>query len=70
MLRDDIANNSLERQARILLLRFAVHFDKPTGMPEELYKECLSAFNSHRGKVEWQEDAILKVLQNYKGDHP
>ena len=66
----NITNDTLEEQASIMTLHFIGYIAKPIGIPEELYKECLSAFNNHRGKVEWEEESVLKVLQNYKGDHP
>lgn len=59
----DLSGMSIEDQSNLLSLHFIGYFAKPTGITDELYNKCIEAFNSHRGKVEWEQEAILKVLK-------
>lgn len=62
----DLTNHSDKDKANLLALHFIGYLAKPTGIYEELYKKCAKAFDEHRGKVEWEKEAILKVLTEDK----
>lgn len=62
----DISKLPLEEQANIIALHFIGYLARPTGISEEVYLRCLVAFNAHRGKVEWESEAIAKVLKKYQ----
>ena len=62
----DLTNCVPEDQASILALHFIGYIAKPTGISDDLYRRCIQAFNDHRGKVEWEIEAILKVLKQEK----
>ena len=34
-------------------------------IPKDILEKCVKAFNDNRGKIEWEEEAILKVLEEY-----
>lgn len=59
----DISKMSLEEQASIITLSFIGYLARPVGISKELLEKCCEAFNNNRGKVEWEEEAILKVLK-------
>ena len=59
----DLSNASLEDKAGILTLHFIGYVAKPIGVSDAVYKKALEAFNNNRGKVEWEEAAVLKALQ-------
>jgi hypothetical protein len=59
----DISNDSLEKQANTLTLAFIGFIAIPTGISKELLEKCCEAFNNNRGQVEWEEEAVLKVLK-------
>lgn len=58
----DISMKSNEDKAAILTLHFIGYLAKPIGIDDILYRRCLEAFNNNRGKVEWEEEAVLKIL--------
>ena len=62
----DLTNSSPEEQAGILALHFIGYVARPIGIPEDVYQKCIQAFSSHRGKIEWETDAILEVLKQEK----
>lgn len=62
----DISKESLEKQASILTLAFIGYIAIPIGISKELLEKCCKAFNNNRGKVEWEEEAILTVLKENK----
>ena len=62
----DLTTKTIKDKASILALHFVGYIAKPTGIYEELYKKCMEAFNDHGGKMEWEEEAILKVLMGDK----
>ena len=60
----DISNLSLEEQAGIITLAFIGYCAIPTGISKELLEKCCEAFNNNnRGKVELEQEAVLKVLK-------
>jgi len=59
----DISKMSLEKQAGIITLSFIGYLARPVGISKELLEKCCEAFNNNRGKVEWEEEAILTVLK-------
>jgi len=59
----DISNDSLEKQAITITLAFIGFIAIPTGISKELLEKCCEAFNNNRGQVEWEEEAVLKVLK-------
>jgi hypothetical protein len=58
----DISQDTNEQKATTLVLHFIGYVARPIGIDHELYKKCIQAFNEHRGKVEWEIEAVLKVL--------
>jgi hypothetical protein len=61
----DISNLSLEEQANTLTLAFIGFIAIPIGISKGLLEKCCEAFNNNRGQFEWEEEAILKVLQEH-----
>ena len=59
----DISKESLEKQAITITLAFIGFIAIPTGISKELLEKCCEAFNNNRGQVEWEEEAVLKVLK-------
>ena len=59
----DITNINISDKANILTLHFIGYFAKPIGIPEDIYRQCLDAFNGSRGKVEQECSAVLEVLR-------
>lgn len=60
----DLTNTDNSHKASMLTLHFIGYIAKPTGITEDVYLKCLDAFNSHRGKFQWEEKAILDVLES------
>jgi hypothetical protein len=63
----DISQMPTERQATIIVLSFIGYIARPTGISEELMAKCAEAFNAHRGKVEWEIEAVEKILKGGDG---
>ena len=63
----DISAMDTERQASLLVLSFIGYIARPTGISKELMKKCIDAFNNRRGKVEWEIEAVMEVLNKEKG---
>jgi hypothetical protein len=61
----DISTLPLEERANILTLHFIGYLAKPNGINEKVYNNCMEAFSSKRGKVEWETEAVLNILKNY-----
>jgi len=59
----DISGMDLVEQADIITLSFIGYTARPTGISKELLEKCCDAFNNHRGTVEWEIEAVLKVLE-------
>ena len=53
---------SNEDRASNLALSFIGMVARPKNIPEGILEKCIKAFNDNRGKVEWEIQAILKVL--------
>jgi len=62
----DISKLSLEEQASIITLFFIGYIVKPIGISDELLKKCGETFDKNRGKVEWEEAAVLTILKESK----
>lgn len=62
----DISKDDLEDQANTLTLAFIGYIAIPIGISKELLEKCCEAFNNNRGKVEWETEAVLKVLEENK----
>ena len=58
----DISNKTNEEKAGVLTLHFIDYLAKPKGIDDKLYEKCVRAFNDNRGKIEWEIEAVLKVL--------
>ena len=65
----DLSETPKHDWASVIALYCIGFISKPTGISEELLKECRAAFGSNRGKFEWEEQAIEQVLKvnNYSG---
>lgn len=63
-LRKPVDFNSLPDtdKAGILTLHFIGFIAKPLNVPDDVYKAAAEAFDSHRGKTEWEEEAVAKAL--------
>jgi len=59
----DISKMSLQEQAGYITLSFIGYVGRPTGISKELLEKCAKAFDSNRDKVEREEAAVLKVLE-------
>lgn len=59
----DISKMSNEKKANHITLYLIGYLARPKGVSAELLQECCNAFNNNRGKVEWEEAAVLKVLE-------
>jgi len=64
----DLTDASIDDKAGILTLHFIGYVAKPKGISDDVYKKCVEAFNSHRGKMEWEEAAVKKVLEKETKD--
>lgn len=59
----DISSMSNEDKTNHITLYFIGYLARPKGISDELLQECCNAFNNNRGKCEWEEAAVLKVLE-------
>ena len=55
-----------EQRASVLALSFIGYVVRPKNIPKDILEKCAKAFNDNRGKVEWETEAILKVLEEKK----
>lgn len=59
---DNIHNES---KASILVLSFIGFLARPSGIPSDVLKDAVEAFNSNRGQYEWEYDAVEKAIKKY-----
>ena len=59
----DELNN--ESRATTLVLSFIGYVARPKNIPEALLEKCVEAFNANRGKVQWEEKAVLEAIEEY-----
>ena len=54
--------NGLAEQVTLHLI---MGTERPKGVSDEIYEECINEFEANRGRFEWERDSVKKVLCKY-----